>query len=154
MGAPSPGGVAERLRRLEDIEAIRNLIASYGPAVDRGDASGAAAAWAETGEYDIGGYGSHRGRAAIEAILDGDTHHDLIDGGAGHLLGPCHVVLDGDAATAVALSVVFRRAGDTFEAWRVSANRWRLVRSSDGWQIVRRENRTLDGSEAARALFR
>lgn len=65
-----------RIGRLEDIEAIRNLIASYGPLADSGDAAGVAALWTEDGEYDVGGYGIAKGRMAIAALIDGSTAVD------------------------------------------------------------------------------
>ena len=61
--------------------------------------------------------------------------------------------VDGDRATALGHSCVFRHAGEGFEAWRVSANRWELERRTEGWRVRRRVNRPLDGSEAARALL-
>ena len=48
--------IEERLQRLEDIEAIRNLISRYSPLTDSGQAEAVARIWTEDGEYDIGGF--------------------------------------------------------------------------------------------------
>jgi hypothetical protein len=142
-----------RLAELEAREAIRNLIAGYGPLADSGNAAAITAMWTENGVYEVGGYGAHTGHAAIAALFTAGTHLDLMRNGCAHLLGPLHIDVDGDRATALGHSCVFRHAGEGFEAWRVSANRWELERRTEGWRVRRRVNRPLDGSEAARALL-
>jgi hypothetical protein len=69
------------------------------------------------------------------------------------VLGPVAIELDGDRATAIGHSVVFRHTGAGFEAYRVAANRWELARTIEGWKVTRRDNALLDGSDAARALL-
>ena len=94
-----------------------------------------------------------KGKPAIAALIDGDIHRALMADGCAHLLGPIAIELDGDRAVACGHSVVFRNGTTGFEVWRVSANRWELVRTDDGWRVERRLNAPLDGSEAARALL-
>jgi ketosteroid isomerase-like protein len=142
-----------RLAALEDKEAIRDLIARYGPLADAGDCAGAAALWTEDGVYEVGGFGDYRGRAAIQALLEGEAHQSLIADGSAHLLGPPVIDLDGDRAVARNHSVVFRRDGDHWIAHRASANVWRLLRTAEGWRVARRINRLLDGAAEARALI-
>ena len=142
-----------RIAMLEDREAIRDLIASYGPLADAGDCAGAAALWTEDGVYEVGGFGEYRGRAAIRELLEGENHQGLIAGGAAHVLSPPVIALDGDRAVARTYSVVFRCLGESWEAHRVSANEWRLVRTAEGWRVAHRLNRLLDGSREARALI-
>lgn len=145
--------IAARVQRLEDIEAIRNLIASYGPLADNGDAQAVAALWCENGVYAIGGMGEARGRAAIAALINGPVHQQLMTDGCAHLLGPVAIKLDGDRAIATGHSIVFRHKVSGFEVHRVSANRWALLRMVDGWKVERRDNQLLDGHNAARALL-
>ncbi|MEC3948233.1 nuclear transport factor 2 family protein [Sphingobium sp. HWE2-09] len=145
--------LAARLAVLEDREAIRGLIARYGPLADAGDCAGAAALWTEDGIYDVGGFGIYRGRPAIQALLEGESHQALIHGGAAHLLSPPVITLDGDRATAQSYSVVFRKVGESWQAHRVSSNGWDLIRTKEGWRVARRVNRLLDGSADARALI-
>lgn len=142
-----------RLAALEDREAIRGLIAGYGLLADAGDCAGAAALWTEDGVYEVGGFGEFRGRAAIRELLEGDSHQRLIANGAAHVLSPPVVEINGDEARAWNYSVVFRKAGDGWDAHRVAANEWHLKRTGEGWRVLRRINRLLDGSAQARSLI-
>ena len=148
-----PADLAARIALLEDREAIRELIARYGPLADAGDCAGAAALWTDDGVYEVGGFGSYTGRAAIQTLLEGESHQGLIHGGAAHVLSPPVIDLDGDRATARTYSVVFRKSGDNWEAHRASANMWHLVRVGGEWKVARRVNQLLDGSADARTLI-
>lgn len=151
---PTLEDVAARLQALEDREAIRDLIARYGPLADTGAAERLAELWTEDGRYAVGGMTEAKGRAAIAALIDGAVHQGLMADGCAHALGPVTIDLDGVRATARGYSIVFRRTGDhRFEAYRVSANRWHLARTPDGWRVTSRENALLDGAEAARVLL-
>ena len=142
-----------RLQALEDREAIRDLIARYGPLADSGDAAGVAALWAKDGSYAVHGFADAVGREAVAGLITGPVHQQLLADGCAHLLGPVAIDLDGDKATARGHSVVLRRTGQGFEVHRVSANRWLLERGAKGWQVARRENALLQGDAAARALL-
>ena len=142
-----------RLKSPEDREAIRALIAAYGPLADTGLAEDLAQLWDEDGSYAVGAMGEVTGRAAIAELIDGPIHQALMQDGCAHLLGPVAIDLDGDRATARGHSVVLRHTGTGFEVHRVSANRWELTRGPHGWVVSRRDNALLDGSEAARALL-
>lgn len=142
-----------RLRALEDQAQITNLIAAYGPLADTGDGEALAQLWVEDGEYDIGGFGLIQGHLALAAMMDSPVHRGLMEQGCAHILSPHRIELSGDSAIAVGYSTVMRRVGETYEAWRVSANRWWLVRSAAGWRVKRRENTPLDGTAEARSLL-
>jgi len=144
---------AERLRTLEDHDEIRNLIASYGPLADSGDAAAVAALWTEDGVYAVDGFPEACGRAAIAALIEGPVHRDLMARGCAHVLGVPVVALQGDRATAQCHSVVLAKGNKGWEPVRVAANLWELVRTAQGWRVTRRDNALLDGREAARALF-
>jgi hypothetical protein len=58
-----PPTVEARLQALEDREAIRELIASYGPLADSGAADALSQLWVEDGRYAVGGMGEAKGRA-------------------------------------------------------------------------------------------
>ncbi len=149
----TPPTLEARVQALEDREAIRALIADYGPRADSGDAAGVAALWTEDGSYTIAGFGSAQGRDAIAALITSDTHRQLMADGCAHMLGPVAITLAGDHAIARGHSVVFRWTGTGFEAARVAANRWDLVRTAQGWRVRHRENGLLTGAAAARALL-
>lgn len=133
----------------DDVVAVTQVIAAYGPAVDCGNGDAAAALFTEDGWYDVAGR-RYEGRAAIAAMVQGRAHQGLLAQGVAHVMGLPHVRVDGDRAVAVNHSVVLR-AG---EVWRTAANRWELVRTADGWQVASRTNRLLDGSQEARDLLR
>lgn len=145
--------IEARLRALEDKEAIRALIASYGPLADCGDANGVAALWDPQGSYAVAGMADAQGQAAIAGLIEGPVHQQLMADGCAHLLGPVAITLDGDSATARGHSIVFRWTGEHFEVFRVSANRWTLARHADGWRVIRRDNALLNGQAAARTLL-
>lgn len=142
-----------RLRVLEDREAIRELIARYGPLADCGNATGAADLWVADGVYAIADFGEAKGHAEIAALIEGDNHRQLMADGCAHVLGPVAINLDSNTATARGHSLVLRWTGNGFEVHRVAANRWELVRTTEGWRVARRENALLDGDDAARALL-
>ena len=133
----------------DDVVAITQLIAAYGPAVDTGDGDAVAALFAEDGWYDVAGM-RFEGRAQIAAMVHGGGHQGLIAEGVAHVMGMPHVAVDGDTATAVNQSVVLRKT----HVWRVAANRWTFVRTADGWRVQSRVNRLLDGAQEARDLLR
>ncbi len=145
----------QRLQALEDREAIRQLIARYGPAVDSQRLQDAAAIWAEDGRYSVAGFGTHQGRAALTALLQAPHHQQLLADGCAHVLSPLHIQLDGDEAVAVGYSCVFRHQAETghYVAERVAANRWLLQKQGGQWQVSLRENALLDGSAAAHAVL-
>lgn len=145
--------LAERLRALEDREAIRDLIARYGPLADSGDAAGVAALFAPDGVYAVGGMGEAHGHKAIAALIEGPVHQALMEDGCAHVLTAPAIDLAGDSAVARCHSVVFRHEGGRWAAARVSANRWELQRGAGGWQVTRRDNALLDGSAAAPLLL-
>jgi len=145
--------IAARLGALEDREAIRDLIARYGPLADSGDATALAALWVEDGEYEVIGFAAAKGRAAIASLIEGPVHRSLMADGCAHLLGPVTITLDGDRALARGHSVVFRHDDGRFVAHRVAANRWTLERREQGWRVVHRANALLDGAKAAQVLL-
>lgn len=141
-----------RLQVLEDEREIAQLVASYGPLVDAGEAERVAALWTKDGVYDVDELymGS---RAEIDAMVRSDAHQGLIGAGCSHFLGPAHVTVDGDRAIAVCESVLLvHREGRNYPA-RIGVNHWELVRTAEGWRTVRRTTRGLNGNAEARALL-
>lgn len=148
-----PNNLAARLRALEDREAVRDLIESYGPLADSGDGEAAAALWTEDGTYEVLGFAKAVGRAEIAALIDGPVHRALMADGCAHMLGPITITISGDSAQARGHSLVLRHTGSGFEAHRVAANRWTLARTAAGWRVTHRINALLDGTEEARLLL-
>src|ERR1700758_5069420 len=126
-----------RLRRLEDDRDIRQFIASYGPAVDAGDADAAALLWATDGVYDVDNL-RMESRADVHAMISSEAHQKLVAKGCSHFLGPCVVTLAGDEAVAVCESLVLIREGSekgAYRVWRATAHHFALRRIDDRWQI-------------------
>lgn len=99
--------VDARLQRLEDREAIRELIVDYGHMVDTRNWPGFANLFAEDGEW-IGGMGVAKGRATIRKMMEdtiGSSSSGKIPAGANgpnlHIFTNEVIKLDGDAATGV-----------------------------------------------------
>ena len=153
-----------RVNELEDQVALYQLMSAYGPLVDSGDAEATAALWTEDGVYDWGGgaqsaakegpAGAAYSQAAIADMVRGPYHQEIIQTGAGHVIGLPHLRIDGDTAVGTSYSRLYRRDGDNFRTWRVGANRWEFVRTPDGWRVKQRINRVLNGDAEARELLR
>jgi len=145
------------LQRQQDYLAIAQLIASYGPLVDTSDrlerSRNLAMLWTEDGIYDIGGVGEFKGREAI-AHLFAAGHFEQVLEGVCHIMGlPC-ISIAGDGAEALNYTCVMRHDGSgDFYPWRVSANRWQLLRQGGKWRVSRRTNRLMTGNPDALAML-
>jgi hypothetical protein len=158
----------QRLRLIEDRLEIYNLIASHPPSADTGAGDYVASVWAEDGVFDRGAeFPRPTGRTAIAAGSSNPEHHRAIEEGIAHFAGLPYVRVSGDTAVAIAYLQILvpDRVGPTFDVpnhgasrgfhvHRVSANRWELVRTTEGWKIARRTLRPLDGSAPAREILR
>jgi hypothetical protein len=157
----------DRLRTVEDTLAIYHLIASHPPAADTGTDRYYRDAFAPDGEIDLGGGKGATGNEAIAAIVKTPEHRAAIAGGLCHFAGLPRVELDGDTAVATSyLQIIVPDLQGTprelsghgtsagFRIHRIGANRWELKRGKDGWKVMRRTLRPLDGTEDARALLR
>ena len=157
----------DRLRAVEDKLAIFHLIASHPPAADTGTDRYYREAFVADGEMDLGGGKGARGNETIGALVKTPEHQAAIAGGLCHFPGLPRVEIDGDSAVAVSYLQIItpdRQAaprdvsghGSTtgFRIHRVGANRWDLKRGKDGWKVVRRTLRPLDGTDDVQALLR
>ena len=157
----------DRLRAVEDKLAIFHLIASHPPAADTGSERYYREAFVADGEIDLGGGKGARGNAMIGALVKTPEHEAAIAGGLCHFAGLPRIEINGDSAVAISYLQIItpdRQAaprevpghGTTtgFRIHRVGANRWELKRGKDGWKVVRRTLRPLDGTDDARALLR
>jgi len=157
----------DRVRAVEDKLAIFHLIASHPPAADTGTDRYYREAFVADGEMDLGGGKGARGNDTIGALVKTPEHEAAIAGGLCHFAGLPRVEIKGDSAVALSYLQIItpdRQAaprevsghGSTtgFRIHRVGANRWELKRSKDGWKVVRRTLRPLDGTDDARALLR
>jgi SnoaL-like domain len=158
----------DRIRAIEDQLEIYNLIASHPPSADTAGSDHIAASWAEDGVFDRGeNLSSPRGRENIANQVLSADHQAAIARGLAHFTSLPHVAVDGDSAvvTSYLQILVPQTQGDPvdvpnhgsskgFRVHRMTANRWELVRTAQGWRIKRRILRQLDGSEPARKILR
>ena len=157
----------DRVRTIEDKLAIFHLIASHPPAADTGTDRYYREAFVADGEMDLGGGKGARGNETIGALVKTPEHQAAIAGGLCHFAGLPRVEIDGDRAVAISYLQIItpdRQAaprevsghGSTtgFRIHRVGANRWELKRGKDGWKVVRRTLRPLDGTDDVQALLR
>jgi hypothetical protein len=147
-----------RVQTLEDLTAITQLVSKYGPSVDSGSAETASQIWTEDGVFAV--VGGERtftmdGRSEVYGMVAGPGHQSLIHNGCAHVLTAPYVELNGDEAIgrSYAMNIRWDDEADRFWVARVSANRWRLTRTPEGWRVVERINSNLDGSAESRALL-
>jgi len=121
---------AQAIRRLLDLEEIRDLARRYAHCVWQRDATGAAALFAEDGEMDTGDRPPIRGRAAIlksyEEIFESQEFRPMIHN---------HVIdFDGEAATGTCYLDV-RATLDGVDRVGLGSYQDRYVRTTDGWKF-------------------
>lgn len=89
--------LSARIRRLEDIEAIKTLKRRYAALLDDNyDADGCAQLFAEDAVWDGGSFGRHEGREAIREFFA--SMPQMVDWSCHYLLNPI-IEVDGDTAT-------------------------------------------------------
>jgi hypothetical protein len=140
-----------RLRHLEDERDITQLIAAYGPLVDAGAAEEVADLWTDDGVYDIDEV-YLAGHDQLAGMVRSRAHRAWIEGGCAHFVGPPHVTVSGDEATAVGYTLMIVNR-DGFTLRRATANHWTLHRTPSGWSVTNRTNRVLDGRQESPDLL-
>ena len=144
--------LARRVARLEDELAIHKLIVRYGLGVDVGDAEAAAGVFTADGVYDVD-VGKMEGRPAVEAMVRTPRHQAMV-GHCAHQMGPFVIDLGDDAgAVATGYSRVYLHTPAGTHVYRVSLNRWELVKQDGTWLVARRTTRVL-GHDEAPQIFR
>jgi ketosteroid isomerase-like protein len=130
--------VEDRLRLLEDKEAIRTVLIDYGRALDSRDTQAYSDLFAADGEWS-GGIGQARTPAGIKKMLD-DLFAGSRNGGgfskAHHVMANMAISVDGDTATAVSRwiwltgdtngSPVVMRAGYYDDAFTRENGSWKI----------------------------
>lgn len=147
-----------RLQAAEDQLAILNLLNTYGPLVDSATGGPAGALWVAGGGYNFtlpdGGTKRLEAPDEIAAMYGWPGHVDLVNTGCAHMTGTPKITVSGDEAQAVGYSLVILREGERWFVWRAAVNHWTLRRTDDGWRIVERFNRALDGSPESHETMR
>jgi hypothetical protein len=130
-------GFAERLRTLEDKEALRGLMIGGWRALDRKDFASWIACWSDDAEFTFGPWGTLCGRRAI--------HDKVVEAESPYLAMQHHILnmlfeIDGDRATGVGYMLFVgvadeRQAGDPYAMG--GPYEWEYVREPAGWRLRR-----------------
>jgi hypothetical protein len=157
----------ERIRAIEDRLEIYNLIAAHPPSADTASSDFAASFWMEDGVSDMNG----TVRSAREMTgFDSPAFQTALLQGIAHFTGLPHIRLMGDKAVATSYLQVLApdhvaapdplsahpppEGAQGYRIHRLSANRWDLVRTPQGWKIARRTLRLIEGKERSRVVLR
>jgi len=135
--------IEARVARLEDLEAIRALLADYRRHLDGKDFRAYASLFAREGEFIAGEDDTIRARGpeAIFALVDGMRGTLLTDRGGDdvHVAVNEVIELDGDRATATSTWVYLIRGGDDApEVSKIGHYEDLLTREDGGWKFLRR----------------
>lgn len=131
---------AERLRALEDIQEIRDLVLRYREELDRRDLAAYAALFAADGTWE-GRTGSARTPAGIQAMLEERLAPNPPAPGPTtvHVVTDPLITLSGDTATGYSLWTLIARSGsDSPEIRTVGHYEDDYVREDGVWKFARR----------------
>lgn len=138
VAASAQTGSAEtRLRALEDKEQIAQLLIDYGRHLDSRDLAAYAALFATDGEW-VGGFGTVKGRANIQAFMEKSLGTGPNRGGSYHIMSNFVITVKGDSATAWSRWTFVtpgERGATIAQAGRYDDT---LVRENGAWKFKRR----------------
>lgn len=157
-------GLETRLQEVEDRLAIYNLIASHSPIIDTQSNSLMKEMFTSDGILDRG----ELGETHIAQIGPNQPDMDAaLEQGLAHFGTLPYVVMKADRATAISyvgvtvlepalapIVVPMHGRGAGHRLFRMTANRWELLRTPSGWRVERREVFVVDGTDKPRDLFR
>ena len=93
------GGLEARVRMLEDKEQIAQVLIDYGRHLDSRNLAAYASLFADDGEW-VGGFGTVKGRANIQAFMEKNMGTAPNKGGNYHIMSNFAITVSGDTATA------------------------------------------------------
>ncbi len=137
----------ERLRHVEDMLEIHQLIAAYGPAADSCNLDAMEKIWQADCTYDLGAV-TFQGMSQLKQGTAG-FKTSMAGKGSAHAATMPYVVIEGDKATATHYTTLITSEGGAYTLQRISASRWDLARTAEGWRVAARTLRPLDGNAAA-----
>jgi uncharacterized protein (TIGR02246 family) len=136
-GSAQTSAVETRLKTLEDKEQIVQLLIDYGRHLDARDLAAYASLFAADGEW-VGGFGTVKGRANIQAFMEKSLGTGPNRGGSHHIMSNFVITVKGDTATAWS-RWTFVTPGER-GATIAQAGRYddELVRENGAWRFKRR----------------
>ena len=138
---PRVAALEKRVQQLQDEQAIRDVVVRYGEYLDARDYAAYASLFARDGVW-TGGFGSFRGPAAIQEMLEknlGKPQPGFINKANFHLMTTVVVDVDGDTARARSRYTFFTASPDN-RPTAALAGRYvdEFVRENGAWKIKRR----------------
>jgi hypothetical protein len=159
-------GMDARLRRVEDMLEIYNLIATHPPFADTGAMQYARKLWSDDAVFKRSDGQGRMSLNDMEAKAGDPLHAAAMDGGLAHFCGHPYVRVDGDTALAISYLQLLTPARDSepvaipghgssrgYFVHKVVVNRWHMVRTPAGWRVKDRVASSLDGGAAPRELL-
>jgi hypothetical protein len=156
--------IEQRVEAIEDRLEILNLIAAHPPGADSASHDFAASFWLNDGTVDTAG--QTNGYESMIGVLNTPGFAEAQRQGICHFAGLPHIAIDGDRAVATSYLQILAAdpEGKPFElsahgtskgfrVLRLSANRWELQRTAEGWRIKSRTMRSMD-NPASRELLK
>jgi hypothetical protein len=147
--------IEQRLQAVEDRLEILNLVAAHPPGADSASHDFAEAFWMAEGTVDMAGQG--KGYESMIGVLNTPGFAEAQRQGICHFTGLPHITIDGDHAVATSYLQILAADPDGkpfelsahgtskgFRVLRLSANRWELQRTPEGWRIKSRTVRGMD----------
>jgi uncharacterized protein (TIGR02246 family) len=136
------GALEDRLRRLEDLQAIQQLFIDYGEHLDVGDFESYSQLFADDGEVLMGPMGRAKGPDQIRELMERQLGSKV--GATFHVISSPRVAIDGDTATSTVMwTVVSRDANGQPLLTGLGHHIDDLTRTANGWRFQRRRG-TID----------
>jgi uncharacterized protein (TIGR02246 family) len=130
--------LTERLRRLEDLEEIRQLYTEYGRRLDGGDAVGYAELFSADAKLRLGGVMRGNGRAEIEQAVTKLLKSMEAADRSVHVIGAPVIDLQGDTANGESVWVAYSQPAAGAPGVLVGRHVDQLVREDGRWRFALR----------------
>lgn len=142
--------LAQRITRIEDEQAVRDLLARYCLAADAGDDTAVHKLFSADAAIDIDAAVMMTGADEVAASFRSPAHQGMLPNGA-HVMGPMLVEIDGDRAVATGYMALYMKR-EAIDLVRLSLGRWEFGKAAGGWRITRRTARSV-GRDDTRVLL-
>lgn len=131
------GDLEGRVRALEDMVEIQQLVNNYGRFLDQGDFAGYAELFATNGEILLGPLARAAGRDEVRKAMEAAAPGPY--GNSFHIIGTPLVDLDGDTATTEVMWTVVNKGADGRPVvGMIGRHKDDLVREDGRWRFKRR----------------
>lgn len=138
--AEAPAALEQRIRLIEDQQAIERLLLEYGRTLDNRDFAAYAALFAPTGEWQ-GALGVYKGPKDIQAAMEKiftDAAADIPKGKNFHVMSNFFIDVKGDRATARSSFIFYKLEGSKPVAEVAGRYEDVLIRVGGAWKFLQR----------------